>query len=54
MCLIPCLFLQSESDSSEVMKLEFGDEDAEEPQEIGLAARLTKKVKKDPKERGTE
>lgn len=38
------------------MKMEFGDEDAEagDSQEMGLAARLTKKVKKEPKEKGSD
>ncbi|KAF7704937.1 DNA topoisomerase 2-alpha [Silurus meridionalis] len=45
--------LKSESDGSVVMKMEFGDEDADAggSQEMGLAARLTKKVKKEPKEK---
>ncbi|XP_072523094.1 DNA topoisomerase 2-alpha [Salminus brasiliensis] len=38
--------VKSESDGSVVMKMEFEDEDAE-PHEVGLAARLTKKGKKE-------
>uniref|UniRef100_A0A3B1JLS1 DNA topoisomerase 2 n=1 Tax=Astyanax mexicanus TaxID=7994 RepID=A0A3B1JLS1_ASTMX len=38
-----------------VMKMEFEDEEAEEPLEVGLAARLTKKVKKEStKEKGSK
>lgn len=49
------MFWQSEKDGSVVMKMEFGDEEAEagDSPEMGLAARLTKKVKKEPKEKGT-
>lgn len=55
-CLSKPLFLQSESDGSVVMKMEFGgeDEEAGDSPEMGLAARLTKKVKKEPKDKGTE
>lgn len=43
-----------ESDGSGVvMKMEFGGGEDEELQEMGLAARLTKKAKKEPKEKGT-
>lgn len=57
MCVLNhSVFLQSESDGSVVMKMEFGDEDAEtgDSQAMGLAARLAKKVKKEPKEKGAE
>lgn len=38
-----------------VMKMEFEDEDGGDSQDLGLAARLTKKVKKEStKEKGTE
>ncbi|TTY54605.1 DNA topoisomerase 2-alpha [Bagarius yarrelli] len=46
--------IKSESDGSVVMKMEFGDEDAGDSQEMGLAARLTKKVKKEPKEKASK
>lgn len=48
------LFLQSENDGSVVMKMEFGDEEAGDSPEMGLTALLTKKVKKEPKDKGTE
>ncbi|KAK3529180.1 hypothetical protein QTP70_019422 [Hemibagrus guttatus] len=46
--------LKSDSDGSVVIKMEFGDEEAEDSPEMELAARLTKKVKKEPKERGSK
>ncbi|XP_027032692.1 DNA topoisomerase 2-alpha isoform X2 [Tachysurus fulvidraco] len=48
--------VKSEKDGSVVMKMEFGDEDADagDSPEMGLAARLTKKVKKEPKEKGSK
>ncbi|XP_036429083.1 DNA topoisomerase 2-alpha [Colossoma macropomum] len=46
--------VKSEGDGGVVMKMEFEDEEGD-PQEMGLAARLTKKVKKEPaKEKGSK
>ncbi|KAL7869965.1 hypothetical protein AOLI_G00139530 [Acnodon oligacanthus] len=46
--------VKSEGDGGVVMKMEFEDEEVD-PQEVGLAARLTKKVKKEAaKERGSK
>lgn len=53
-CLKHIVFLQSDSEGSLVMKMEFGDEETEAGDllETGLAARLSKKPKKEPKEKG--